>query len=152
MPVDNHRDSAGENNRNASQPPPRRARRRFVTRRNTILVVIGLACAVAALILVSLIAYRLGFVDRYIAGQVKDTLANYGVRAEIRSFHTSLSPQSVELQGVELYDAKSGEKIGKKAIILRWKLDKNLTVLDKYLVASSGRNEQDDTVAAVLSD
>jgi len=114
MPVDNHRDSPGENNRNASQPPPpTRARRRFVTRRNTILVVIGLVCAVAALILVSLIAYRLGFVDRYIAGQVKDTLANYGVRAEIRSFHTSLSPQSVELQGVELYDAKTGEQIGK---------------------------------------
>ena len=114
MPVDNHRDSPGENNRNASQPtPPTRARRRFVTRRNTILVGIGLVCAVAALILVSLIAYRLGFVDRYIAGQVKDTLANYGVRAEIRSFHTSLSPQSVELQGVELFDAKTGEQIGK---------------------------------------
>ncbi|HEX3146171.1 MAG TPA: translocation/assembly module TamB domain-containing protein [Pyrinomonadaceae bacterium] len=114
MPVDNHRDSPGENNRKTSQPtPPTRARRRFVTRRNTILVVIGLVCAVAALILVSLIAYRLGFVDRYIAGQVKDTLANYGVRAEIRSFHTSISPQSVELQGVELYDAKTGEKIGK---------------------------------------
>src|SRR6478672_4380882 len=114
MPVDNHRDSPGEDNRNSSQPaPPTRARRRFVTRRHTILVVIGLVCAVAALILVSLIAYRLGFVDRYIAGQVKDTLANYGVRAEIRSFHTSISPQSVELQGVELYDAKTGEKIGK---------------------------------------
>ena len=114
MPVDNHREPPGENQLNTSQPaPPVRARRRFVSRRNAILIAIGLICAVAALVLVGIIAYRLGYVDRYIAGQVKDTLANYGVRAEIRSFHTTLAPQTVELQGVELYDAKTGEKIGK---------------------------------------
>src|SRR5437762_7113924 len=114
MPVDNHHDSPGENQRNHSEPTPSvRARRRFVTRRNAILIAIGLACAAAALILVGLIAYRLGYVDRYIADQVKGTLSIYGVRAEIRSFHTSLSPQTVELQGVELYDAKTGEKLGK---------------------------------------
>src|SRR5207237_8326470 len=56
---------------------------------------------------------RLGYVDRYIAGQIKNTLSNYGIRAEIRNFHTSLSPQTVELLGVELYDAKTGEKLGK---------------------------------------
>src|SRR5437762_6451735 len=114
MPVDNHHDSPGENQRNNSEPTPSvRARRRFVTRRNAIFVAIGLVFAVAALILVGLIAYRLGYVDRYIADQVKGTLSNYGVRAEIRSFHTSLSPTTVELQGVELYDAKTGEKLGK---------------------------------------
>jgi translocation and assembly module TamB len=111
MPVDNQRELPSENNRSTSQPA--RARRRFVSRRNTIIAGIGLACAAIALILVGLIAYRLGYVDRYIAGQIKETLSNYGVRAEIRSFHTSLSPQTVELQGVELYDAKTGEKIGK---------------------------------------
>src|ERR1051325_5170660 len=115
MPVDNHRDGPGENNRTDSAPPPpvARARRRLVTRRNAILVVIGLACAVAAPLLGGLLAYRFGYVDRYIAGQIKDTLSNYGVRTEIRSFHTSLSPQTVELQGVEFYDAKTGEKLGK---------------------------------------
>jgi translocation and assembly module TamB len=115
MPVDNHRDSPGENNRNISEPPPpaARASRRLVTRRNGILVAIALICAVAALLLVGLIGYRLGYVDRYIAAQIKDTLSNYGLRAEIRSFHTSLGPQTVELQGVELYDAKTGEKLGK---------------------------------------
>jgi hypothetical protein len=114
MPVDNHHDNPGENQRSSSEPAPSaRARRRFVSRRNAILIAIGLVCAVAALILVGLIAYRLGYVDRYIAGQIKDTLSNYGIRAEIRSFHTSLSPQTVELQGVELYDAKTGEKLGK---------------------------------------
>jgi translocation and assembly module TamB len=69
--------------------------------------------AVIALILVALVAYRLGFVDRYIAGQVKNTLANYGIRAEIKNFHTSLTPQTVEMLGVDLYDAKTGEKLGK---------------------------------------
>src|SRR6185503_15420234 len=111
MPVDNHREPPSENNRSTSQPA--RARRKFVSRRNAIIAGIGLVCAVVALVLVGLIAYRLGYVDRYIAGQIKGTLSNYGVRAEIRSFHTSFSPQTVELQGVELYDAKTNENLGK---------------------------------------
>src|ERR1044072_2164368 len=111
MPVDNHREPPSEDKRSISQPA--RARRRFVSRRNAIIAGIGLVCAAIALILVGLLAYRLGYVDRYIANQIKDTLSNYGVRAEIRSFHTSISPQTVELQGLELYDAKTGEKLGK---------------------------------------
>lgn len=114
MPVDNHRDSSGENQGKSSEPASTARRRRlFVSRRNLVLGVIGLVFALIALGLIGLIAYRLGYVDRYIADQVKSTLSNYGIRAEIRSFHTSLSPQSVELQGVELYDAKTGEKLGK---------------------------------------
>src|SRR5207253_972563 len=66
-----------------------------------------------ALVFVGLVVYRLGYVDRYIAGQIKNTLSNYGIRAEIRDFHTSFSPRTVELLGVELYDAKTGEKLGK---------------------------------------
>src|SRR5437773_2696245 len=114
MPEENHRDnSPGE--REVKQPSvaATRRRRRFINRRNTILVVIGLACAVIALLLVGLLAYRLGYVDRYIAVQVKDTFSKYGVRAEIRDFHTSLSPQTVEMLGVELYDSQTGEKLGK---------------------------------------
>src|SRR5213080_2187243 len=95
----------------ASQPTARR--RRFITRRNTIIAAIGLVCAVIALVLVGLIAYRLGYVDRYIAAQMKDTLAKYGVRAEIKNFHTSIAPKTVEMLGVELYDAQTGEKLGK---------------------------------------
>src|SRR5438270_2139370 len=111
-----------ENNRSDNQPKPAGAssrspspskRRRFITRRNTVIAAIGLVCAVIALAFVALVVYRLGYVDRYIAGQIKNTLSNYGIRAEIRDFHTSLSPQTVELLGVELYDAKSGEKLGK---------------------------------------
>jgi len=93
-------------------PPPRR-RRRLVTRRNAIIVGIIVAAGAIALILIALLSYRLGYVDAYIAGQVKDTLAKYGIRAEIREFHTAITPQTVEMLGLELYDAQSGEKLGK---------------------------------------
>jgi translocation and assembly module TamB len=113
MPEENQSNNqASSNDRPASSQPTAR-RRRFVSRRNTIIAAIGLICAVIALLLVGLIAYRLGYVDRYIAGQVKDTLAKYGVRAEIKNFHTSITPKTVEMLGVELYDAKTGEKLGK---------------------------------------
>src|ERR1041385_2173774 len=111
MPVDNHREPPSDTSQTSPKSAP--ARRRFVSRRNAIIAGIGLVCAAIALAFVGLIAYRLGFIDRYIADQVKTTLSNYGIRAEIRSFHTSLNPQTVELQGVELYDAKTGEKLGK---------------------------------------
>jgi len=65
------------------------------------------------LILAGLIAYRMGAVDRYVANQIKGTLSTYGIRAEIRESHTSLSPQTVEMLGVELYDARTGEQLGK---------------------------------------
>ena len=93
-------------------PPPRR-RRRIVTRRNAIIVGILVAVGAIALVLIALLSYRLGYVDAYIAGQVKDTLAKYGIRAEIREFHTAITPQTVEMLGVELYDAQTGEKLGK---------------------------------------
>lgn len=113
MPDENDRDKPPET---ARLPEPSRetpARRRFINRRNAIIAGIGLVCAIVALVLVGLFAYRLGYVDRYIAGQVQDTLAKYGVRAEIKSFHTSFSPRTVEMLGVELYDAQTGEKLGK---------------------------------------
>src|ERR1051325_1441457 len=112
MPANNNIQNRSQPNRGEGPGMPNR-RRRFVTRRNLVISSIGLAVAVIALILVALVAYRLGFVDRYIAGQVKNTLANYGIRAEIKNFHTSLTPQTVEMLGVDLYDAKTGEKLGK---------------------------------------
>ena len=80
MPLDNHRDNPGEDNRGAAQSTaPAGARRRFVTRRNAVIATIGLVCAAIALAFVALVVYRLGYVDRYIAGQIKDTLAKYGI-------------------------------------------------------------------------
>ncbi len=111
MPENNHSDSQPKPAEGSAQRVARR--RRWVTRRNAVIATIGLVCAVVALAFVALVVYRLGYVDRYVAGQIKDTLAKYGIRAEIKSSHTSLSPQTVELLGVELYDAKTGEQLGK---------------------------------------
>ncbi|HEV8139147.1 MAG TPA: translocation/assembly module TamB domain-containing protein [Pyrinomonadaceae bacterium] len=96
-----------------SGAPPTRRRRRIVTRRNAIIVGILVVVGAIALVLIALLSYRLGYVDAYIAGQVKDTLGKYGIRAEIREFHTAITPQTVEMLGVELYDAQTGEKLGK---------------------------------------
>ncbi len=109
MPVN---DQEPAEKKSAAAPSPR-SRRRFITRRNAILVGVAIGIGVVALLLVALLSYRLGYVDSYIAGQIKNTLATYGVRAEIRSFHTSITPQTVEMLGIELYDAKTGEKLGK---------------------------------------
>src|SRR6266478_2724330 len=117
MPVDNHHDSSAQppGDKQNSAPgasTPRRGLRRF-TRRHAVISGLVIAAGVIALVLIGLIAYRLGFVDRYVAGQIKDTLAQYGIRAEIKTFHTSLSPQTVEMLNVELFDAKTGDKLGK---------------------------------------
>src|SRR3989449_6185428 len=108
MPVDNQPETSGESRRSAPRP-----RRRFVTRRNAIVSGIAIVIGVVVIIIVAFMAYKLGFVDRYIAGQVQDTFSKYGVRAQIKTFHTSFSPQTVEMLGLELYDAQSGEKLGK---------------------------------------
>src|SRR5690349_8889061 len=113
MPEENQSDNQAPPNDRPAPSQPTVTRRRFITRRNTIIAAIGLACAAIALVLVGLMAYRLGYVDRYVASQIKSTLANYGIRAEIRDFRMAISPQTVELLGVELYDAKTGEKLGK---------------------------------------
>jgi translocation and assembly module TamB len=113
MPVNDQ--EPAETKRSAPPSPSRRPRRRFINRRNVIIVAIVAAVGIVALILIALLSYRFGYVDAYIAGQVKNTLATYGIRAEIREFHTvvSVGPQTVEMLGVELYDAQTGEKLGK---------------------------------------
>src|SRR5882762_4550869 len=92
---------------------PQGRRRRFLNQRNLVIATIVAAVGVVALILLILLVYRLGYVDRYVAGQIKDTFANYGIRAEIKDFHTTFPPQTVEMLGLELFDAKTGEKLGK---------------------------------------
>src|SRR5258707_2297321 len=112
MPVDDNNTSA-ESPRGAPPSIPRARRRRIVTRRNAVISVIIIAVGVTLFILAGLIAYRMGAVDRYVASQIKGTLATYGIRAEIKEAHTLLLPQTVEMLGVELFDASTGEKLGK---------------------------------------
>jgi translocation and assembly module TamB len=73
--------------------------------------IIGIAAL--ALILLVLFLFRLGFVDRYVASQIKNTFANYGIRAEINEFHAGFPPRTVEMNGIELYDSATGERLGK---------------------------------------
>src|SRR5438552_1357330 len=92
---------------------PQGRRRRYLTRRNAVIAGLAIGVGAIALILLIFILYRLGFADRYVAGQIKSTFANYGIRAEIKDFHASFTPQSVEMLGVDLYDAQTGDKLGK---------------------------------------
>ncbi len=103
-------------NRDAQSPhpvTPQGRRRRFLNRRNLVIATIAAAVGVVALILIILIGFRLGYVDNYVAGQIKDTFAKYGIRAEIKTFHAGYPPETVEMLGVDLYDAQTGEKLGK---------------------------------------
>ncbi|MDQ3818411.1 MAG: hypothetical protein M3362_12155, partial [Acidobacteriota bacterium] len=102
--------------RDADRPEPKTPqgkRRRWLTRRNALLATLGIFALLVLLVLVVMVAYRLGYIDRYIAGQIKDTLAQYGIRADIKFFETKFGPRTVEMRDIELYDQKSGERLGK---------------------------------------
>jgi translocation and assembly module TamB len=92
---------------------PQGRRRRFLNRRNFIIATTAAAIGVVALILLIFLLYRFGYIDRYVAGQIKDTFAKYGIRAEIKDFHAGFPPQTVEMTGLELYDSQTGEQLGK---------------------------------------
>src|SRR6266480_7347262 len=102
--------------RDANQPEPvtpQGKRRRYLTRRNAFIAALGFAVAIVAIVLIAVIVYRLGFVDRYLVSQIKSDFSNYGIRAEIKTFHARVPPSTVEIDGIELYDTISGEKLGK---------------------------------------
>ncbi|HSE32264.1 MAG TPA: translocation/assembly module TamB domain-containing protein [Pyrinomonadaceae bacterium] len=99
------------------QPPEKKPslgrRWRYFSRRHAIIAGLILGVGAFALLLLAFLIYRLGYVDRYIVGQIKGTFSNYGIRAEIREFHATLPPDTVEMSGIELFDAQTGEKLGK---------------------------------------
>lgn len=115
MSVDDPKNT--DNREDLPQPTPEKPsvtkRWRYFSRRHAILAGVLIAAGVVVLVVLAFFLYRLGFVDRYIAGQIKQTFANYGIRAEIAEFHAELPPQTVKMSGVELYDAQTGEKLGK---------------------------------------
>jgi translocation and assembly module TamB len=115
MSVDDPKNT--DNSQDPSQPTPEKPsvkkRWRYFTRRHAILAGLIVAGGALALIVLALFLYRLGFVDRYIANQIKQSFANYGIRAEIREFHADIPPQTVTMSGVELYDAQTGAQLGK---------------------------------------
>src|ERR1051325_4693668 len=93
--------------------PPIRKRWIYFTRRHIVLATMIVGVISLVVILLAIFLYRLGFVDRYVAGQIKETFANYGIRAEIGDFHASFPPKTVEMDHVELYDSLTGARMGK---------------------------------------
>jgi len=90
---------------------PQGERRRYLTRRNAFIATCALGGILIALVFGGLILYRVGYVDRYIANQIVGTLAEFGIRADIKEFHTALSPRTVEMSNIDLYDAKTNVKL-----------------------------------------
>src|SRR5689334_785229 len=97
----------------AEKKPPIRKRWYYFSRRHVVITAAIVGGVALALILLALFLFRLGFVDRYVASQIKDTFASYGIRAEIAEFHAGFPPKTVEMNGIELYDSETGEKLGK---------------------------------------
>ncbi len=105
---------AAERDANRPEPQtPQGKRRRFLTRRNALIATLAIAVGIVVLIIAALLLYRLGYIDRYIANQIKTTLSQYGIRAEIKHFETKFGPRTVEMREIELYDQVTNEKIGK---------------------------------------
>jgi translocation and assembly module TamB len=97
----------------AEKKPAIGKRWRYFTRRHAVLAAMIAGAGALLIVLLVLFLFRLGFVDRYVAGQIKNTFANYGIRAEINDFHADFPPNTVEMKGVELYDSQTGERLGK---------------------------------------
>ena len=113
-PLPPRAEAIAERDANRPEPAtPQGKRRRYLSRRNALLTSLVFGVVIVALVLIGAVAYRLGFVDRYLVSQIKDDLSKYGIRAEIKTFHASLPPGTVDLEGLELFDAASGEKLGK---------------------------------------
>src|SRR5438876_11883545 len=95
------RDTRSPTDGDKRRPTPKQ-RRRLLNRRHVFISGIALVSLAVVAVLIVLLLVRVGVVDRYVAGQIKDTFSKYGIRAEIRNFHLTLPPQTVEMQNVEL--------------------------------------------------
>jgi translocation and assembly module TamB len=127
MPVDDRDDRSAEssdktdqrttNDNGLAETTPtlrhRRSATRFLTRRHGIIGALAVIAGVSLLVLIVGLVYRLGYVDAYVASRIKDTFARYGIRAEIKDFRTILPRQMVEIQGIELFDSATGERLGR---------------------------------------
>jgi translocation and assembly module TamB len=99
-------------------PAGRRGWHRVVNRRNATIAAVGIVALVLLVVILAFLLYRTGRVDNLIARQIVSTLAEYNIRAEIREFHTKFGPRTVEMQGLDLYDGTTGDKLGRVERIL----------------------------------
>ncbi|MBA2502376.1 MAG: translocation/assembly module TamB domain-containing protein [Pyrinomonadaceae bacterium] len=90
----------------------RAAARRIVTRRNAAIAALAVGGLILTLLILAVMLYRSGTIDRQLANQIKGTLAQYGIRAEIEDFHSTLSNRTVEMRNIKLYDGQTGAQLG----------------------------------------
>jgi len=102
-----------ENNQPEQPPTPQKKRRRIFTRRNFLFTVISVSVLVVLVVLALFAVYKLGYVDSNIQTRIINKLDQYGIRAEIGKFTTTLSPNTAEVRDLKLYDKQSGEFLGK---------------------------------------
>ena len=88
MSVDDPKPPEDRPTENAPHEPTIRRRWRYFSRRHAFLAGLIIGVGILALLLLSFILYRFGFIDRYVAGQITDTFSKYGIRATIKDFHS----------------------------------------------------------------
>jgi translocation and assembly module TamB len=101
-----------------ASPAGHRHRHRYVNRRNATIAAVAIIALVLLVVVLAFLLYRTGRVDNLIARQIVSTLAEYNIRAEIREFHTKFGPRTVEIQGLDLYDGTTGDKLGRVERVL----------------------------------
>lgn len=97
----------------ASPAARRRFLRRVVNRRNLKWTAIVAVVGAVALLFFGYLLYRSGKVDSLIADQIKNTLAQYGIRAEIEGVETQIGPRTAILTNIVLSDEKTGAPLAK---------------------------------------
>src|SRR5262245_44498242 len=113
MSVDDPKTPEDRQPETAPHEPTITRRWRYFSRRHAFLAGLIIGVGILALLLIAFILYRFGYVDRYVASQITDTFSKYGIRATIKKFHSSIPPRTVEMSGIELFDAASVAKLGK---------------------------------------
>jgi outer membrane protein insertion porin family len=78
-------------------------------RKRLLRIAISLLLIALAVVLAAVIFIRSGKLNRYIAGQVKQALAEFGVRTEIGGFELSWGPRTATLEGLKFYNQQTGQ-------------------------------------------
>lgn len=91
---------------------PARKRRRYLTRRNALLSAAAVSALVLLLILAGVFFYRSGRVDSILANQIKATLDEYNIRAEVEGVQAQIGARTVIIRNLALFDKTTGARLG----------------------------------------
>lgn len=90
----------------ASEAPPNPRPRRL---KYLFIAIAGVALLIGVIALAILIYIRSEKFNRYVAGEIKAKLSEYGLRAEIGSFGVSWETQTARLRDLKIYNAQTGQ-------------------------------------------